>query len=545
MKKINKVCGIIALAFAIILSSVGIVLASVPTTYAYDVSFTGSSLLSTYTLGDDFFAPEAKVTVGQTELDCTKQVLVCPDGTAYSLSGKYVLESVGKYALRYYAQHNGKSVYAEKEFDVKGGLVSLSSMHSTVKYGTSGEDKGNHEGLVVSLASGDTFVYNKPINLTGKTDKDTLISLFATPESKGVSDVTEFTIRLTDAIDPTNYVEIIQWANPYDGNEAKGYALYAGVRAYNQKISGTACKGQPSEETIVGTDGNYYKVYKDIYTYQELGYPSYMASLAARDGYDYNPNKNFCSPFKYSFNYAELQIYSNPQEAGRVFGNNMMADFDDNQYFDQLWHGFTTGEVYLSIYSNNYNKAMFNFVIENIYDDDLSLVNYTHTDSPEIFLDIEEEATPYAILNQSYNIIPAKAYSSVDGIISCNVLVYEDYYGDRKAVSVVDGAFKPTKLDTTYHILYKATDSCGLESVLLREIKVKSQRTLEIIVGDSAEETLTGVNTLLKNVEYSGMNGDYTFEVFAKKGNVETLIEKNEAGKYVFWTLDAGDYEII
>ena len=89
MKKIYKICGLVAMSFAVILSCIGIVFSNTPTTFAYDVSFTDASLLSTYVLGSELTAPEAKVSVGNIELDCTKQVLISPNGTAMT-SNKYI-----------------------------------------------------------------------------------------------------------------------------------------------------------------------------------------------------------------------------------------------------------------------------------------------------------------------------------------------------------------------------------------------------------------------------------------------------------------------
>lgn len=542
MKKIYKICGIIGLSCAVLLSSIGMMFSSFQT-FAYDVSFTGDSIQETYAIGETFVAPEAKVVVGSTELDSTKQVLYYPDGKAYT-KDEYVLTNAGEYVLRYFATHNGKNVYAEETFKVEGGVVSLSGKNSTARYGNTGAEKGNHTGLIVSLVSGEVFTYQKPINLTGKTEQETLISLFAIPESQGTADVTEFTIRLTDAMDESNFVEISQWANPNDPGEAVGYALYGGARAHNQTLTGMHYKDSPSDNTILYEDNNYYSIYTNLKSSDEAGYPSFSSSLTARAGYDYVEGKNFCLPFNYYFNYGELKVFGNNLDASRKLGNNLIADFDDGQFFENLWDGFTTGDVYISIYSNGYSNTSFNFVVEKIYDEDLSAVNYVHNDAPQIVLDIEETETPFAVVNEAYNVIPAKAYSAIDGVIDCDVLVYEDFYGDRKAVSVVNGAFTPKKTATTYHIVYKATDSYGLETVEIREVKVKSEREVEILIQNGVDQTLTGVYTLLKNAEISGMNGEYTFEVIVSKGNNETVIQPNSAGEYKFYTLEAGEYTV-
>lgn len=545
MKRIYKICGIIGLSCAVLLSSIGLMFSSSQKTLAYSVSFDGNGLQETYVLGDTFIAPTAKVVVGSTELTPTKQVLYYPDGRAFTREDRnYTLENAGEYVLRYFANHNGKNVYAEETFMVDNGIVSLSGRNSTAYYGNTGQSKGNHEGLIVSLVSGEVFTYQKPLNLNNKTELDTLISLFAIPDSQGTADVTEFTIRLTDAMDESNFVEISQWANPNDPGEAVGYALYGGARAHNQTLTGMHYKDSPSDNTILYEDNNYYSIYQNLKTSDEAGYPSYSSSLTARAGYEYQEGKNFCLPFNYYFNYGDLKVFSNGLDAGRSIGNNLIADFNDAEFFETLWDGFTTGDVYLSIYSKGYVNTSFNFVIEKIYDEDLSALKYVHKDAPQIVFDIEETATPFAVKDQAYNIIPAKAFSSIDGVIDCDVLVYEDYYGDKKAVSVVNGAFTPNKLNTTYHIVYKATDSFGLETVKVREVKVRSQREVEILIQDGVEQTYTGISTLLKHPEVSGTNGEYTFEVIVSKDNFETVIEPTKDGDYEFYTLDNGEYTV-
>ena len=211
MKKIYKICGIIALSCAILLSSIGLMFSSSPT-LAYDLSFTGEALKTTYVLGETFVAPEAKVSVGGIELDSTKQVLCYPNGTAIS-DDSYQLSSAGEYVIKYYAVHNGKSVYAQKSFMVEGDIISLSGRHSTASYGTTGSAKGDHQGLVVSLASGETFTYNKPLNLNGKSQNETLLSMFVRKNKVVISRVILICIKVTEYVANINeYVSTVSSA---------------------------------------------------------------------------------------------------------------------------------------------------------------------------------------------------------------------------------------------------------------------------------------------------------------------------------------------
>ncbi|MBR1968339.1 MAG: hypothetical protein IKA11_02965, partial [Clostridia bacterium] len=513
----------------------------------YSVEYVENEIQPYYELGQNFVSPDAKVKVGEVSYDSTKQVLYFPDGRAFSAE-EYVLSNPGKYTLRYYAQdNNGASVFAQDEFIVRNSAYSVSGPASSVYYGNTGE-KGNLDGLIVSVAPGDVFTYGKPIDITNRKKTEKIISLFVLPERQGTADVREFNIRFTDVADASNFIELVVYANSGDDNEVQGQPLYYGARANNQTFSGMHYKGynpDPTSQELY--DNNYYSIYKDINFTARVGYPSFGSSLAASKGYGYKQDTDWRLPFSFAFDYAERKLYGAENQTETVWGrkdsNRLIADFDDSLFFDELWGGFTTGEVYISVYSGNYVNSAFNFVITDIYEEDLSKSVYEQTSAPKILIDLPDGELPYAVKNTSYNVFSAKAYSATDGEIDCQTLVYSDYYSNsRKLVEVKNGAFIPNDSSLFYAIVYRATDSFGNYGEEVVDIKIKDTRIATLELTGEQAEVLTGVKTLLKQPKVENTNGQYSLNVKAFLGETEYPVNINDDGEYEFYTLVSGDY---
>lgn len=536
----------------------GVLFISPSNASATDIEYTDGALKEYYALGETFVCPSAKLNVGGKLLDVKNSVLYYPDGKAVS-DGTYVLSNQGKYVLRYFADDNGKTVYAEDTFTVKGELYSVSSNVSSASYGNSGENKGNIDGLQVTLASGDVFTYKKPLDLTDKKKTDKIISLFVLPENKGIADVQDVKVRLTDVVDETNFVEFVVFANSADENEADCQALAVAARSsVNNKYVALCYKGSSD---YMKYDGDYYKIYKDVSFTSRWGYPSYAASLSARFGYGEDvvyegfdttdPAQaykcNFDTPISYSMDYAERKVYgySHGHESWWRNSNNELADFDDVLFFDNLWKGFTTGEAYLSIYSDMYVNSTFSFVILNIFDEDLTETDFEYGGSPTILVDNPEGELPYAIKGVPYSVFAAKAYSGLDGEINCTAMVYREYHSESpKACRVVGGAFVPDDANASYSIVYSAVDSCGNRTEKVVDIVVKETRTaaLSLVGGDL--DGLTGERITLKQPVCENANGSYTVSVTAELDGKVYPVESSDDGVYALYTLQAGNYVI-
>ena len=528
MKKNAVFISFTLFVFAIICFAFGVFLIATPKASAMNIEYTENALDDYYALGSTLVCPQAKIKVDGNLLETKKSVLYYPDGKAIA-STEFVLSNPGEYLLRYFDDYNGKTVYAEDGFIVKGKAYNVSGTMSTAFYGNTGVNKGNLDGLIVSLSSGDKFVYNKPLNLNGKKKTDSIVSFYVLPERQGTADVQNVKVRLTDAVDETNYIEAVMFANSGDENEFVGDALYGARSSLNPKYVGMHPKWYSDDKTeLTFYEGNYYSIYRDVSYTSRTGYPSFAASLAACVGYgsdvDYshaqkNQIENFNKPFSFALDYAERKLYGYSHGAGTWYSNNLIADFDDSLFFDVPWEGFTTGEAYLSIYSDMYSNSSFNFVILDIFDEDLTETEFAPESEPLIFVELPEGEIPYAIKGQPYRVFDAKAYSGCNGEIPCRSLVYRDYdTNSPKLCSVTDETFIPTDENTFYTIVYSAEDSFGNRVEKILDIPVRASREARISLTGSVDGAYTGEEIVIKQPVFEKANGNYTVSVVAALG---------------------------
>lgn len=500
---------------------------------------TGTQIKSIYAKGETLEIPSASIRYGEKVYDCEKYVLTFPDGKAYS-DAEYVLSAAGKYALIYYATANGKSVSCKKEFLVSDSAFSVGSEFSSAYYGNTG-DKGNVNGIIVELVPGDRFRYNAPLDLRGNGARS-ILSLFTLPKTEGVADVKSMKITLTDVYDENNFVEIITYANVLDANEEKGYALYSGARANGQPLTGMHYKYSASSSTIT-YEGQLYTIYEDVCYTVGSGYPSFAFSLAAKKGYCYQKeNEQFAQPYNLRMDYEERKIFlNNLDPVTKPPSNNLVADLNDSLFFNSLWKGFTNGEAYLSVESDDYVGSAFGFVITDIMGRDLTETDFIPDKIPEI--EVDEGKDVFGIVGMPFRLFGAKAYSA-DGIISCNALVYKDYFSTEKRLcNVKDGCFVPEKKGD-YSIVYSAKDSYGNCSEKVINVPVKQTRTIRISLEGEQSESLTGKLTRVKTPYVINANGKYVLRVTASLNNVVYSVSADENGEYGFVPMCAGEYTI-
>ena len=239
-------------------------------------------------------------------------------------------------------------------------VVAYTGATSTVVYGNTGANKGNINGLMVSLTDGDVFTYVEPIDFSTKTSSNNKIQLYVLPKTQGFADVKNFFVRFTDTLDPTNYFEIRLMANYDDPNEISGQALYTSVKASNQK-------------DFVGKSSWSDTTYKEVMVVRPQGYASYMASLTAKNGY--GGSQRFSAPFEYSFDYSSKQVYGYKFDTSSSSGT-IIADLDSSSYYGSTtWSGFSSGgKAYVSVYSTDVVGESFDFVITNFFGENLTNV---------------------------------------------------------------------------------------------------------------------------------------------------------------------------
>ncbi|MGN1052493.1 MAG: hypothetical protein ACI4SH_03785, partial [Candidatus Scatosoma sp.] len=233
MTKIKKI--FIGIFCAVVFSAVGVLLifAQDKKAEAAMVAFPEDVLSDVYYLNESLTLPQSITAIYEgKEYVFTDGALIYPDGVAYKKDA-YLLDAVGKYDAVYSLKTEDVFLRAEKSFTVKNKNFNVSSSYSTVEYGALTQEFAKNtqqeNGIVISLASGDVFQYNVPIDLSKKTVND-FITLY-TPQTPNTADVGLIVVRLTDCYDASVYVDFVLW---YEANQA----AHARAGAAGQETSG-------------------------------------------------------------------------------------------------------------------------------------------------------------------------------------------------------------------------------------------------------------------------------------------------------------------
>ncbi len=462
---------------------------------------------SEYEIDTELTVPSTKITVGGTEYDA-QTIIHFPSGSAYS-SSAITLSERGQYRAEIYATVNGR-VYREYEefivydylYEVEGGLNAAAVYEPSYLAPTV-------NGINVQLESGSVFYYNKLIDLEALGKDKAFITTFLAPQTVGEQDGQTLWFVLTDAYDSENQVRI-KCSASRDGIDHGVTYIQAGA----------------SDQSTVGVEWNQGKVHEDnIYGFPiNASFYGVPNSSASQDLSENGINLYFDT----ETNQLLSDQYRNI--SGGNGSTNVIIDLDDPEYFDNLFEGFTTGEVYLSIYAADLSKNTFGLEIKTIADHDLSVNKFIDDEEPEItvdFGDYEEGSLPQGLVDHAYPIFEASATDSYsDAELSVNV--YYDYAGKKVDCYIEDGAFYPDKAGT-YTIEYTATDVFGNPAIRLVEITVEETApalTLTVETQDRVTEGYVGNEIEVSEATTSGGVGfgSVSISVIAPDGT-ESAVE--------------------
>ena len=508
--------------------------ADVPQVYA--LAMPVGEFADTYYLNDTLEMP---VSV-EAELDgktysFTDGVLYYPNGVALQ-KNEYTLDQTGEYKVVYTLSADGKTLQTTKIFTVIEKNWSVSMADSSVKYGplitrVEASTLETLDGLTVTLADGDTFNYNVPIDLSKNTindivtinpvtiDKETgETSLMVTNEPSAQNIV----VRLTDAYDESNSVDFLLWYTP-------GSSIYGRAGTPEQGVSGIERDENRlfSDTRAVYIDGNRHLVW-----YSRYGCPLKTGSAAGS-----------ANGFTWRFNNETNRVYLEHQRS--LAGGDLVTDIGNADiYDDKVFKGFTTGEVYLSVTAIGYNDATVSFELGRIggaEGDVLKSSDYKDTTAPILSVDYTPTTgnAVYVAQGETVRVFDAAAIDVSNATV--DVSVYYNYESTKKtSVYLKDGAFTATQ-PGAYTIVYTATDFYGnstQQKVVVNSVKTESGKAIDFDVEKLASLS-AGVEVKIPAPEVVGLNGDVTVEttVTDPKGNKTSV-----SGAYV--PLYVGEYTL-
>lgn len=502
MKK-NKKIGIIAILVLVFSISIigGIGFANRNDVKAATVE--NINVLDEYSLGKVFTIPTAKIKVGDKTVDSEYAYLVFPSGKASDKS-PIVLDEEGIYQLVYTATVDGEKVKAIKNITVNKGIFKVGNENSSVYYGANSK-LPSVEGVVLSIVNGDTFVYEEIIDLSDNTKNDALIKFTMPTTDRGKADVEQLVIRLTDIYDESNYLEVFV-KNVADVGEWALSQAYITAGARGQTAGGW--ENAPSG-SIFHTN-NYY------------GFPVGFGMAGVPFG------TGVCDILTLSYDFSENAMYAD--SAIYVGRGDMIADFNDVESFLNVWDGFATGEVRMTIRGVGYKAEAMNAVITCIDGEAPKQVITTDT-APIIKVELPtEDGIPYAIVGKEYTIFNASAHDAHDGVTDVATHVYYNYGKANQTVcNVENGKFVPSR-SGVYTIVYTAIDNMMQTAKKAVAVEVIDGEGLTVDVTNQKSKGYTGksvvlfdeiicnnpsgnttITVLVDGEEISPVNGVYSF----------------------------------
>lgn len=521
MKK-NKLISLICLIALFVVSAVCTAFA-----IADSAKYTWSevSLSNSYYVGDVLTVPTASVNDGESDYDAEFSI-VYPDGKTYadddsdlSTPSQFELDRSGEYKLVYTAIVKGKAVVKEVKFSVTEKLFSVSSANSSIEYGEfsynypDSEETRSRTGLKVSLASGDTFKYNKVVELDKMPTLAKIVEFYAIPETDRELDVSGLTLILTDAYDRTNSVEIKIKALINAKNQSWWDYTYlsACVPSIGQVTTGHAKGAKPpvQVDTIYGA-GRYFSFYGS--TFDKKG--------SALD--------------------RSLPVYYNNSEKAVYVGDTLVVDLDDPYFFSKLWSGFTSDKVYVSIVGNTYYKDSANIIISELCEQDLAEANTLSKNTvPNFYVDSQgvDIDTAVTVLGYKFPVFDVTAVDVYDGVLPVSVKAFNGYYSSSKTeLDIVDGAFVADMLGVVT-LEYTATAHDGRTFKKLIDVNVKSDKIISV---EFLTKDQTGVAGTIFDI------ADYN--IFNNVGNAKAQVSVTLNGNPVniengaFKAISSGEY---
>lgn len=518
MSKLKKRVILIVFAFIAVFS---IAAFSLTFNNVYPTAFTeaavkDANLKNEYVLGEEIDISAAKISVGEKELTPDAAYVTAPNGVV-SYGNKKVLTLAGEYTLTLYKTEDGKKYKAEKKFNANEKLFSVSSDKSAIEYLeqiTMKESKPEEKlaGLHVKLLSGDTFNCNAPINLNDYKGGKPFFNVYpynCNPIAGGdkLRQANTMTVKLTDCYDPSVYVTFSVFFNN------TGW-LYYRAGASCQIETGLRKGG----DTKVIVDGEVYYCY-----------------MRAEWGADGNAFSRYGIGMCYDVDTARVNFVNSKLN---VFVN----DLDNPGIYEKAnrFGGFTTGEVFLSVYATDYAQEAFDIEITQIggiTGEDFNGTVATASGKTTVKgLEQFENKSVYVEKGKAVNIPEAKFYSAT-GIKEESVTVK---YGGKTDIEVANGKFTPVAVGD-YVITYRATDYFGNSTE-----KSITFTAVSGVMSLNAGAPLTSAETCktytLPEYDALSINGEVSVSIKAVVNGESIEIDPVTR---VFTPLVAGEYKLI
>lgn len=535
----------------VIASSVNLTKDNDKTSYV-DASYSGV-ILNPYSKNVFYIGEEIEIGPKDISYDnhiytCQDFYMIYPDGVKKT-GTKHVLNQNGRYEIIYIAEISSGVVQASEYIYAYQKAFSVTKDTSSCEYVD--EIKCNQTsqgGIDVYLSEGDTWTYNQAIDIS-KASLDTPILTYYTRQMSELADymaldVESTIIRITDFYDETNYVEI---HNNYNctNNSTGRMQQYILAGANGQTPTGIDPKNK-SSRTVTYNNAIYY-------LHSGKAWGACLDTVPGAKGIfgqKYSPDISNSDNRGYSlfYDYTENAIYM------RHDSMHIVTDLDEPAiYSNNLFKGFTTGEVIISIRGENYKDTQAFFEVTNIYGTKNRDLNkeFAYDENAPIITLSNNADNFYISKGEEFELFEAIAADPhIRGDVS--VEVYFDYgTSNQRFVPIVDNKFMASYVGR-YTIIYKAVDSFGNVATKYVQCNSISTPNDEIVSLDFScfNEISAGEIVTLDAPIVSGYNKDLFFNIAVYNDSKDdgAILDKDNltfrVGRVGHYTIEVtyGDY---
>ena len=490
-----------------------------------------------YVYGQVFTVPnpaQVQIETGTVVSKAISVTLECPNGAVKS-EGDYTLDQTGEYKLSYY---NANGISATHTFVVNKKYYEVGG-DASAEYAESLSSKEGTSGIALTLKSGESFTFNKPIDLNDYTN-EVLDVCKIFPKFRKEYDLnptaTMVTVKVVDCFDATKFVEFYVWCG-----SAGNSPYYAGAGASTQMLTGLEQNKLKPEQMTEEYDGEMYKIHR-VRRYQSLS--TYGKWLSSR--YDAEVSKHD--------GISLLWDMTNHQMKARNGGTTyLITDIDSTEIYGantfDFASFFTTGEVVLNVEAYNYAATSFDVEIESIFGmsgEDLLDGTVVDKTAPAIMVDVETTSNNEIYLQKGKAVILPKISNVLDYNYYGNakVAVYRNYGKlGQVSVKVKDGAFTPETIGN-YTAVYTATDSYGNQGEFLLDMVVLDQENI-VYEETPLNKLVAAQNNVIPYIQANGLNKEINTEVIVTTPNgLQIKLDYNGENGYDYLPEYAGDYTI-
>ncbi len=439
-----------------------------------------------------------------------------PDGTPVDLSaGSFVANQAGEYRWDIEAEIGGERVQAQytASCDVYSeGVFSVVRMANQPIAGAEVPKDFYNEGekgvLLQATATGGVYQYKNVVDLNSISTNENILS-FAPYFEDGQGYVEDLTVKLTDVYDKYNSVSIQFKRSPFHNDYTYVTAEYAGRHyAFDNE-----------NWVLTGVNGPV-----------KIGDRYFFGGIMPRNWSMVGKHQFGVKFDMYSFsmNYALREMILDLTSVGQ--GRYVLCDYDNPTWVggeEYTWHGFTTGEAYLSIEFGTVVGDGAAIVVTEVMGQKLGSEVVNDVTPPSIIFEEDEKhllSMPYGVVGKEYKLPTARAFDNVCG----ETQVVRKLYKNGAEVAFGE-KFIPDS-DGEYTVEYTSADIKGnvAQKSLSFTVYAEDEKPQIRISTESYAEPVTGTRFTVPTLEVEGASGAYT---------LKTKLEYN--GKEVF--ADAAD----